>query len=92
MKMLAVSECDTRPRNQKFHPIEHPANAIPITGLFDRVNMDLMFCLPPSYGKTGIALMVDSLSKTIRLAAIPNISAETTAECIWQWIRIYGPV
>ena len=70
MKMLAVSECDTRPRNQKFHPIEHPANAIPITGLFDRVDIDLMFDLPPYNGKTSIALTVDSLSKTIRLTAI----------------------
>jgi hypothetical protein len=87
-----IRTCLPCQRNSKIHPIEHPAMALPIVGLFDRVSMDLIFGLPKTKeGYIGINTKIDSLSNVIKLHAIKSKTAEEQAECLWQWIVQYGP-
>ena len=38
-----VETCDQCLRNHKTIPIEHPAKATKITGIFDKIGIDLIF-------------------------------------------------
>ena len=41
-----VRECLTCQRHQKIKPINHPAQALAVSGIFDRIGIDLIFGLP----------------------------------------------
>jgi transposase InsO family protein len=87
-----VKSCLTCQRNQKFHPIEHPARALPITGLFDRICVDLQFGLAESLdGFTGLCVIVEYLSKNISIFPIKSKQAVEIASCLWRYISKYGP-
>jgi Integrase zinc binding domain len=84
--------CLSCQRNNEFHPIEHPAKAIPIRGLFDTICMDLRFGLNETRdGYKGTLIIVEYLSKFIRLYPIKSKSADEVKNALWNYICTYGP-
>ena len=59
-----IQKCDTCNRHQKRHIIDHPAKTIIVTGLFDRIGIDLVGGLPEtSDGFKYIMVITEYLSK-----------------------------
>jgi hypothetical protein len=73
-------------------PLNHPAKATIIRNLFDRIAMDISGGFPESKnGYTKILIIVEYLSKLIKVYALKTKSAEEIAEKLWLWITTYGP-
>jgi hypothetical protein len=86
---FVVKSCLTCQRNQKYHPMEHLAISIPITGIFDRICVDWQFGLVEGY--VGICVIVEYLNKFISIFPIKSKEAVEIANYIWKWIARYGP-
>ena len=73
--------------------MEHQAIAIQITEkLNDRIGIDIVGGFPTTTdGYCRILVIVQFLSKMIRLYALKSKSAEEVAEKLWCWITTFGP-
>ena len=69
----------------------HPAIANKITGLFDKIAIDLSFGLTSSNGYNGFLAIVEMLSGYIYLVAIDGKDAETISKELWNYITLFGP-
>ncbi len=49
-----IDQCENCNRNQLAPVISHPAIAIPVINIFDRINIDLVFGLPEVDDYVGI--------------------------------------
>ena len=87
-----VKNCNICIRNEPKRIMNNPAIALPITGLFDRVGIDLVFGLKETPdGYKGILLVTDYLSKYPYAAPIKSKTANEIAEQLWIYITIFGP-
>ena len=70
----------------------HSALAIPITGIFDRIGVDLVFGLPETIdGFKGILIITEFLTKFPYAVPIKSKSADEIASQLWQYFSIFGP-
>jgi hypothetical protein len=61
-----VDQCESCKKNHVVKPIEHVAKAIKVTGVFDKLGIDLTFGLPETRnGFKGLLTIVDYLTKSI---------------------------
>ena len=85
----ACAEC------QKFKitpTFSHPAQALNISGIFDRVGVDLVLGLPTTEeGYNGIIVFTEYLSKFPQAYPICSKSAEEMAEKFFDYISLFGP-
>ena len=73
-------------------PINSKARALPVTGMFDRVGIDLVFGLPTTKeGYKGIIVFTEYLSKYPFAMPIKSKSAVEIAACFFHYISLFGP-
>ena len=88
---MVVSRCLTCLRHQKVPAENHPAQAIEVTGLHDRISMDLIFGLPRTEeGYTGILTIVEALSKRAEAYPIKSKTMEEISGHVWNYICRQG--
>lgn len=64
----------------------------PPSGFNDRVHIDLLGPLPLNLGNKYVMVMVDSYSKWINLAPLPDKKMETVAQSFMDsWVTMFGP-
>ena len=87
-----VRRCQQCKRHQEQTIQNHPAMALPITGIFDRIGMDLVFGLPETKdGYKGILVITEYLSKYPYAVPIRSKTAEEIAKKLFLYISIFGP-
>jgi len=87
-----INNCLPCKRHQDKRIMDHPAKALPITGMLDRVGMDLVFGLPEtSSGYKGILVITEYLSKYPYAVPIRSKTAEEMAEKLFIYISLFGP-
>jgi hypothetical protein len=87
-----IKKCLTCQRHQLVPEINHKANAIPITGIFDLIGIDLVFGLPETNeGYHGIMVVTEYLSKYPYAVPIKSKSAEEISSQLFKYISMFGP-
>ena len=88
----AVAACDKCQRNEPTKRFFHPARSIPVTGIMDRVQIDLVFGLPPTKdGFVGVFIAMEALSKYPFVLPIKTKAAPEIAKCLLNFISLFGP-
>ena len=81
--------CKTHHKSPQF---DHQAIALPVTGIFDRIGIDLTFGLPETYdGYKGLMTITDYLSKYAFAYPIKSKTASEVAEKLLDYISLFGP-
>ena len=88
-----VSSCFTCKRTNKAKVYHHPAQALPILQLFERVGMDLVLGLPADNPNqfNGILVITEYLSKYPYAVPIRSKEAVEIASHLFNFISIFGP-
>ena len=72
--------------------IEHPALALPITKIFDRIGVDLVFGLPETAeGFKGLLVITEYLTKYPYVVPIKSKTAIEIATHLLNFISLFGP-
>lgn len=70
---------------------EHPAKSIPVTGLHDKIGIDLVFGLPKTLtGFIGILVIIEYLSKYVWAVGIKSKEALEIARRLFEYISLFG--
>ena len=89
--VTCIKNCETCARQKKEAELNHPAIALKVTGLFDRIGIDLVFGLPETQvGFIGIMVITESLSKYPWAKPIKSKSAVEIAEVLKEYICVFG--
>ena len=89
---LFIKKCIPCVRNKNFIPLEHPAKAIPVYAIFDRIGMDVTGNFPASKdGFIKLLVIKEYLTKLVRIYPLRTKTAEEIAANLWRWITTYGP-
>ena len=87
-----ISKCIPCKRNQSAPVQSHSALALPITGVFERVGMDLVFGLPETTdGYKGIMVLTEYLTKYPYAVPIRSKCADEIATHLFGFISFFGP-
>jgi transposase InsO family protein len=87
-----IKKCLPCARNKNFKPIEHPAKALPVNGIFDRVAMDITGNFPRTKeGYIKLLVIKEYLTKLVRIYPLKTKEKEEVAANFWRWITLYGP-
>jgi len=87
-----VSRCMVCNRNDRVAPINHPALALEVTGIFDKVGIDLAFGFPvTSEGYKGILVMTEFLSNFAYVVPIKSKAASEIANHLLSYISLFSP-
>ena len=87
-----VSQCEECRKDHRVVPMEHPAKALNVNGIFDRVGMDLTFGLPVTKeGFNGLLVITEYLTKYPYAVPIKSKTAEEIAEKLLVYISLFGP-
>jgi hypothetical protein len=86
-----IRQCEPCSRNEREKIFNHPARAIAISGIFDRVGCDLVFGLPESSeGNVGIIVLTDAFTKFPYAKPIRSKSAIEIADRLKEYICLFG--
>ena len=86
-----IKNCLVCIRHQKTNVLEHPALALPIRDINDRVQADLVFGLPlTKRGNKGIILIIESTAKHLYIRAIKTKTAEEIGFRMFRYSATYG--
>lgn len=87
-----VKRCTTCQRMKTMTPIEHGAKAFAVNGIFERIGMDLTGGFPESQeGYSRILVIIEYMTKVVRLYPMKTKRASEVAEHLWTWITEFGP-
>ena len=87
-----VGRCMTCQRHEKVPAVNHPALAIEVTGIHDRISVDLILGLPlTDEGYLGIITICESLSKRVEAYPIKSKAMGEISQHVWSYICRYGP-
>ena len=87
-----IKFCQTCQLNQKAKVYDHPAKAIKIDELNERIHIDLVFGLPQTEeGYNGIFLVVEALTKFPLAFPIKSKNSSEISECLLEYISLFGP-
>jgi hypothetical protein len=87
-----IKNCIDCIKNQKVRVWNHPAEALEVTGIFDRVGIDLVFGLKEtSEGYHGILVITEYLSKYPYAVPITSNSAAEVVEKLFGYVSLFGP-
>ena len=87
-----IKKCLTCQRNEGAPILDHEAKALKVTGIFDRIGVDLVFGLPmTNEGYIGVIVITEYLSKYPYVKPIKSKTAIEIAERIWEYICMFGP-
>ena len=86
-----ISHCMPCLRHQKTAIQVHPALAIRITGIMDRIGMDLVFGLPETTdGYIGLFVITEALTKYPYAVPIKSKTAIEIAQKLFMYITLFG--
>jgi IS30 family transposase len=88
-----VKACDICKRHDKHRIVNHPALALPVCNVFDRVGMDLVFGLPEdnAEGYKGILVITEYLTKFPYAVPIKSKTAGEIAKHFMDYVCLFGP-
>ena len=86
-----IDNCENCNRNQLIPEISHPAIAIPIINIFDRISIDLVFGLPEVDNYVGIMIITEALTKYVYAVPIKSKSAVECSSKLWEYMCLFGP-
>ena len=87
-----IASCLICQKFERSRIYDHPARALPVTGLFDRVGMDLVFGFPITIdGFKGLLILTDYLSKYPFTFLIKSKTAYEIATKFFEFISYFGP-
>ena len=87
-----IGKCRVCVRNNKAAPQYHPACSLEVSGVFDRVGMDLVLGLPPTAeGYVGILVITEYLTKYPYAVPIRSKSQDEIAGHLLHYITTFGP-
>ena len=87
-----VAQCEACRKEHRVVPMEHPAKALKVNGIFDRIGMDLTFGLPTTQeGYNGLLVITEYLTKYPYAVPIKSKTAEEIAEKLLVYISLFGP-
>jgi hypothetical protein len=87
-----VGCCMTCQRHERVPAVNHPALAIEVTGIHDRISVDLILGLPQTdEGYLGIITICESLSKRVEAYPIKSKAMGEISRHVWNYICRYGP-
>ena len=87
-----IKRCLPCLRNKQLPSHEHPALALPITGLHQRVGVDLIQGLPvDSKGYRYILVITEYLSKYPIAYPVKSKEASEISRCLFEYISVFGP-
>ena len=87
-----LRQCEVCARNEREATLNHPAIALRVGGIFDRVGIDLVFGLPEtSENYTGVMVITDAFTKFPWAKPIKSKSAVEIASILKEYICIFGP-
>ena len=87
-----VAKCEVCQRNENVPVLNHEAKALHVSGIFDRIGIDLVFGLPETgEGYIGLMVITEYLSKYPFVKTIKTKSAAEIAPLIWEYICLFGP-
>ena len=87
-----ISKCIECLRNQKSKTLSHPAIAIKVNQIGDRIGIDYSFgYLITKEGFIGILVITEYVTKFIYIKAVKSKSALETAIILWAYMCIFGP-
>ena len=89
---IYIRNCDICKRNNVTPSIEHPAKALRVKGIFDRIGIDLVFGLPTTKdGYNGLLVITEYLTKYPYVEPIKTKTAIEVAQHLWKFICLFGP-
>ena len=89
---IFIDSCLTCLRFKRTTILNHPALAIPINDVMERVGIDLVLGLPlTETGFNGILVITEYLTKYPYAVAIRSKSAKEIARHLWHYFCIFGP-
>ena len=87
-----INNCRICKHHENPRRIEHPAIALTVSNLNDRVHIDFIFGFPETKdGFKGVITFKGSMAKQVLARAVKTKTASETAENLLLWISIYGP-
>ena len=87
-----VNSCDECHKFKITTTFNHPAQTLNISGIFNRVGVDLVLGLPSTHeGYNGIIVFTEYLSKFPQADPITSKSADEIAEKFFDYISLFGP-
>ena len=87
-----IKKCTICIRADAVRPIHHAALALDVTGIFERVGIDLSFGYPTTVdGFKGILVLIEYLSGYVMIYPIKSKSAEEIAKLLKNYISIFSP-
>ena len=87
-----VAQCVVCQRNDKGPVESHPAKALAVNGIFDRIGIDLVFGLPETDDKfVGLLVITEYLSIFPFVRAIKSKTAAEIVDHLWDFICLFGP-
>ena len=86
-----VKRCEICQRHQKVREVNHPARALEVSGIFDRIHVDYSFGYPvTTEGYCGILKIIEALSKYVVLYPVRSKTSEESARCLLEFIALFG--
>ena len=87
-----INRCNICLKYDKKGIVEHPALALPIVSVLDRVSFYLVLGFPEnSNGYIGCLVITDHCSKFLFVYKIKSKSMDEIFEKVLDWISIFGP-
>jgi len=87
-----IDSCLTCLRFKRSSVLNHPAIAIPINDVMERIGIDLVLGLPlTESGYNGILVITEYLTKYPYAVAIRSKSAKEIARHLWHYFCLFGP-
>jgi hypothetical protein len=87
-----IKTCMICLRHQTSATQNHPALALPITGIFDRIGIDCVFGLPETNdGFKGILVITEYLTKYPYAIPLKSKTAREIAGHLFTYISLFGP-
>jgi hypothetical protein len=89
---LFIDSCLTCLRFKRATVLNHPALAIPVNDVMERISIDLVLGLPlTSSGYNGVMVITEHTSKYPYAVAIRSKSANEIARNLWHYFCLFGP-
>jgi len=86
-----VEECEVCHRFKRSIPRHHPLSSTIADGPWELLQIDLATSLPTSvHGNNYLMIIVDTFSRFVVLHALPDKSAQSTAQALLKTIASYG--
>jgi hypothetical protein len=87
-----IAQCTPCIRHQAPELKQHPAKSLTVSGIFDRIGIDLVLGLPECpRGYKGILVITEYLSKFPMAYPVKTKQASEVAQHLFDYISLFGP-